>query len=64
MVRGMNTKSQDKLHKSKISNSDLFRQTIKSLHIIIERRTSNSYAIMIINDILKTMKNKFDFLNM
>ena len=42
MVKGMNTKSQDKQCKTKISNSDLFKETIKPLHIIIKRETSNN----------------------
>jgi len=56
------TKSQVKQRKNKISNSDLFKHTINALHITLKRRTSNNYSIMIINDILKTMKDKFDFL--
>ena len=62
VVKGMKTKSQVKQRKNKISNSDLFKHTINALHITLKRRTSNNYSIMIINDILKTMKDKFDFL--
>jgi hypothetical protein len=62
MVKDVKAKSQVKQNKNEINNSKLFKEVITSLHNIVKRRTSTNYSIMIINDVLKNLRDRFDFL--
>ena len=61
MVKDVKAISQGKQNKNEISNSELFKNVIKSLNSILSRRTSENYSTMVINDIIKNMEDKFKF---
>lgn len=61
MVKDVKAISQGKQNKNEISNSELFKNVIKSLNSILNRRTSENYSTMVINDIIKNMEDKFKF---
>jgi len=62
MVKGMKAKSQVKKTKNQIGNSKIFKEVITALHNIVKRRTSTNYSIMVVNDILRSLRDRFDFL--
>lgn len=45
-----------------INNSDLIRVTLKALYTTAARRTTQSFAIAVIDSIINTIKEKYDFL--
>jgi len=45
-----------------ITNTELMKKTLETLYTITTRRTSPKFSQMIINDLLKSLSNKFDFL--
>lgn len=55
----------DYLSEGKITeytNSEVLKHILTGLYTIISRRTSRNYSLMILSDILKTLKDKFLFL--
>jgi hypothetical protein len=62
LVKDVKAGSQRKQNNNNSSNSKLFKQIIKAIYSIIKQRTSKNYSTMIINDILKNMENKYNFL--
>ena len=44
------------------TNSDLIKHILTALFTIASRRTSESYSVMVLTDILKTLEGKFTFL--
>ena len=47
---------------SDINNSDLLKVTLKALYTTASRRTTQAFAVAVIDSILKTIEEKFDFL--
>ena len=62
MVRDVKAKKQAKQNKNQITNSKLYQEVIASLHNIVKRRTSINYSIVVINDIIRTLRERFEFL--
>jgi len=44
-----------------LTNSDLIKNVITALYRTASRRTSSAFAVMIINDILKTLRQKYEY---
>lgn len=55
-------KNQDQGKIKDFTNSKLIKHVINGLFTIIKRRTSDSFSVMILTDIIKTLEHKFDFL--
>jgi hypothetical protein len=47
---------------SEINNSDLIRATLKALFTTAARRTTQNFAVAVIDSILRTLMEKYDFL--
>ena len=47
---------------SEINNSDLIRVTLKALYTTAARRTTQNFAVAVIDSIIRTIKEKYDFL--
>lgn len=62
MVRLVKGKNQDQAKIQDFTNSKLIKHVINGLFTIIKRRTSDSFSVMILTDIMKTLENKFRFL--
>ena len=55
-------KNQDQGNIKDFSNSKLIKHVINGLFTIIKRRTSDSFSVMILTEIINTLEPKFDFL--
>ena len=44
-----------------LTNSDLIKNVITALYKTASRRTSSAFAVMIMNDILKTLRQKYEY---
>ncbi len=45
-----------------IENSDLLKEVIKGLYTTVSRRTTQSFAVAVIDTIIKTIEERYDFL--
>ena len=62
MVRIVETTSQSWKNMTHITNSDLVKHVLLALFNVVSRRTSASFSLMVLTDILKTLEKKFVFL--